>query len=316
MSKSILQTTGYLDAWAEALSEGDDIPGTAAAIFGELNQIRLSVRTDEWLDYAAGTFRAHALHGLLLQEPLSRRAFEKPRGYAGDAAMIDLIYAPEDAQIANLDELTCLGRALYSDWIVDLATCRGVRARRAMIRARLNELAETREAPKVLSVASGHLREALRCAALERGAIGRFVALDQDAASLAVVAGEHGDQGVETVLGGVGDIVHRRIALGEFDFIYATGLYDYLPTPIAQQLTSALFAMLEPNGILVFANILPDVESRGYLEACLDWRMLHRSRTELRQLVSTLPGDCVGGISIYAEPFGQFAFVEAQRRAR
>src|SRR6185436_14902071 len=50
-------------------------------------------REDEpaaWGSYAA-TCRHHPICGLLHQDPFTYRAFSKPRGYAGDAVMMDYI---------------------------------------------------------------------------------------------------------------------------------------------------------------------------------------------------------------------------------
>src|ERR1700739_1428470 len=42
--------------------------------------------------------QAHSLHKRMLEDPFTRRAFEKPRGYVGDAVMLDYIYRPQDLQ--------------------------------------------------------------------------------------------------------------------------------------------------------------------------------------------------------------------------
>jgi extracellular factor (EF) 3-hydroxypalmitic acid methyl ester biosynthesis protein len=316
MSRSILETTTYLDAWADSLCSSENVHPTIDELFTELNNIRLSVSTEDWRSYAGSTFREHRLHGMLLEDPFSRRAFEKPRGYAGDAETIDYIYAGEDsACLPDTRLLSPLGRRLYFEWMLDIDTCRAVRTRRAIIRTRLELLARERERPHVLSVACGHLREAVRCEAVGDRALGRFVALDQDPASLALVKADYAEFGVEAVCAGVGDIVRNKVALGDFDFVYATGLYDYLPTNVAQRLTSALFSVLRPGGTLLFANILPHVQSRGFLEACMDWWMVYRGLVELAQVASSIDDNLVAGIRTFADPLDQFAFLEAERRS-
>ena len=316
MSASILQTTSYLEAWANSLESEERCSATINELFAELNHIRLSVTTEEWRNFVGTTFREHRLHRLLLEEPFTRRAFNKPRGYAGDAATLDYIYAPEDLpSLPDIKQLSPLGRRLYFDWMIDLDTCRAVRTRRSIVRTRLEALARECERPHVLSVACGHLREAVRCEAVADRALGRFVALDQDPASLALVKAEYAPLGVEAVCAGVGDIMRGKVALGEFDFVYATGLYDYLPTKVAQRLTLAMFSMLRPGGTLLFANILPHVQSRGYLEACMDWWMVYRSRVELAQVASCIDDDRLARIGTFADPLDQFAFLEAERRS-
>ena len=316
MSRSVLESTGYLDEWAHDLSAGESVRPTIEYLFAELNQIRLSVRTEEWNHFVTEKVRPHPLHRLLMEEPLSRRAFEKPRGYAGDAMMLDYVYAVEDClELPQLLALSDLGRRLYFDWMVHMQTSRAVRTRRAIIRGRLNELSLIRHRPDVLSVACGHLREAVGCSAIQNRRLGRLVAVDQDEKSLSVVRSEYAQFGVEAVRAGIGDIIRGRFKRGEFDFIYATGLYDYLPSFVAQRLTSALFAMLRPGGTLLLANILPHVESRGYLEACLDWWMVYRSRSELAQLAAGLDPRDIDEMRLFTDPHEQFAFLEVDRRS-
>ena len=55
----------------------------------------------------AHAIRKHPLYGLVVEDPYTRRARDKPRGYAGDAVMLDYVYAgapPGD------EELSALGR--------------------------------------------------------------------------------------------------------------------------------------------------------------------------------------------------------------
>jgi hypothetical protein len=91
---------------------------------------------------------------LLLQSPFTRRAYEKPRGYAGDAVLMDLIYgiAPPG------DDLSPLGGLLYG-YEFDSPCFQSVRTRRAILACELDKVATGRPHVRVLSVSSGHLRE-------------------------------------------------------------------------------------------------------------------------------------------------------------
>ncbi len=314
MSESILSTTRFLDCWATQLQVDKDIAATMASIFSELNEIRLSVSTESWKQFAVTTFRAHPLMDLLLQDPFTRRAFTKPRGYPGDAVTFDFIYTQEDgAPAPSCEEATELGKQVH-DYIMQVEGCQAVRARRGVIRQKLHDLAAQRLRPHVLSVGCGHLREAVQCAAFLEGRFGRYVGLDQDTASLAVVARNFGDFGVETIAASVRDLVKGDIALTGFDFVYATGLYDYLPTAVAQKLSAVLFEMLNPGGCLLFANFLPHMSGRGYLEACLDWWLIYRSTSEMLQISEALPERDIESLSLFAEAYQNFLFLEVQRK--
>ena len=50
-------------------------------------------------------------------------------------------------------------------------------------------------------------------------------------------------------------LLTRGHKLGKFDFIYASGLYDYLAHNVAVKLTKTFLPMLKPNGTFLFRII-------------------------------------------------------------
>src|SRR6185369_13041245 len=61
------------------------------AVFQALLDARNQMSGADWAEFASG-IRSHELWDVFCQDPLTRRAFEKPRGYAGDAVMMDFVY--------------------------------------------------------------------------------------------------------------------------------------------------------------------------------------------------------------------------------
>src|SRR6185503_16334963 len=74
----------------------------------------LSLRREEepetWPDFARSCLD-HPLRHVLHQDPFTYRAFSKPRGYAGDAVMMDYIYGLGEMDRAAR-EATPMGRAI------------------------------------------------------------------------------------------------------------------------------------------------------------------------------------------------------------
>lgn len=299
---------------AAARIEGGDVEAGIALTFAHLYELRRSAPTEAWREALVPECRRHPLMRLLQQDPMTARGFAKPRGYAGDAELLDFIYGPEDGRApAALRTASELGRRVHAE-VVRAPAAAAVRARRRMVCEKLNALAARRPGLHVLSLACGHLREAERCEAVRSGRVGRFVAVDQDDASLAVVARELAPLGVEPVAASVRDLLRGRVELGTFDFVYSAGLYDYLPMPTAQELTRRLFDMLNPGGHLLLANFLPGISSAGYMEAYMDWWLLYRTKAELLQLTDRVPECELATTALYVEESQNVGFVELERR--
>ena len=310
-----INSTNFLDMGAAKLERVEDVAETMAGICFVLNGMRHYVSESTWKQFVAHECRQHPLMQLLQQDPLTSRAFTKPRGYAGDAVMMDMMYAAEHGydlpEVAGISEL---GRQLY-EYQIQSPAPKAVRARRRIICEKVDNLAIRTPKAHILSLACGHLREAYDCPALQEGRLGRYVAIDQDKESLAVVEREVGPLGVETLAASVRDILKGRVPLANFDLVYTTGLYDYLTEPVARRLCEILFGMLNPGGRLLIANFLPSISNVGYMEAFADWWLIYRTEAELLRLAETLPDEQVETINLFVEENKNIAFLEVSRKS-
>src|SRR5215472_7964608 len=91
-----INSTDFLDMGAARLEHVEDVAETMAGLFFVLNGMRPYVSESTWKQFATKECRQHPLMQLLQHDPLTYRAFSKPRGYAGDAVMMDMVYAAED----------------------------------------------------------------------------------------------------------------------------------------------------------------------------------------------------------------------------
>ena len=140
-------------------------------LFGGLALLRRGSAPESWRA-AIAECRRHPLLNQLHEDPFTRRAFAKPRGYAGDAVMLDYVYGREELWPEPV--ATPLGRAIFR-YTTLAPAAEGVRARRGFMADLLDRLAETIGHPHVLSVAAGHLREANLAAAVRRRRLGRQI---------------------------------------------------------------------------------------------------------------------------------------------
>ncbi len=247
--------------------------------------------------------REHPLHALVQQDPYTQRAFAKPRGYAGDAVMMDFIYdgVPPPGTSA-------LGAAVFA------ATTRvpmglSVRWRRQLLRSLIDDTAVAVEGARMLSVASGHCRELDGSHVQAPWFSGEFVALDQDPLSCAEVRRVQAGHRVRVVCEGVRDLLaaDAAAALGRFDLIYSAGLYDYLPDALARRLTQRLLGLLRPGGRLLVANFVPGGSGRGYMELFMDWTLVLRSPAQLEALAAEAGATLLQG---FVDPHRNVAYAE------
>jgi len=267
-----------------------DEPGTVEDIMTELMSglwmLRKRVQPEVWKEIARQCV-THPLREIIHQDPFSARSFRKPRGYSGDAVMIDYIYS-KNCRLGEHDEVTALGERIFS-YNCDTPACAAVRTRRDLVASIIDQVCALHDRPDILSVACGHLREATLCRSIAAGDAGRLIALDQDELSIGVVDREMSDLGVIPVCSSIKSLFRSELAHEKFDFIYSTGLYDYLDDRIATKLTSRLFAMLNPGGRLLLANFLPDIWGAAYMESFMGWQLIYRTPEQLINLASQIP---------------------------
>jgi len=251
--------------------------------------------------------RLHSLRELLHQDPLTERAFSKPYGYQGDADLLDIIYRQDWAGIYH-KPVSLLGRRIF-DYTIACKAPSAVRTRRDMLAGTIERVCERVRRPHILSVACGHLREASLAPSVMAGHVGRFVALDQNAAAIATVNRELGRLGVRAVQGSIKLVLGGPLAEERFDLIYAAGIYDYLEDRFARRLTAKLFNMLKPAGQLLIANFLPDIEDVGYMEIYMDWRLNYRDAAAMEGLTRDIQAR-IADQRIYSDVTNNIAFLE------
>src|SRR5688572_13318319 len=162
-------------------SQSEDVSRQAMDdLFLALRDRRLASKPDEWPNFTQKC-RQHPLMHVMHLDPFTFRAFSKPRGYAGDAVMMDYIYRREETWSCPTGDST--GQCIFN-YTTSAPASEGVRARRAFIASFIDRLAERRKQPHVLALASGHLREANLSSAIRRKRLGRLVAVDVDQESL------------------------------------------------------------------------------------------------------------------------------------
>lgn len=265
----------------------DGLPtvGILDRLGARLHELRRSSSPEVW-DAVIALSRQHPLRDVLMQDPLTNWSATKPRGYSGDASLLDIYY-----KHASMDDLladcSALGRQIY-DYTSEVPASEAGRERCRILARTVDETAErTVEPAEIFAVAAGHLREAEICTSLPAGRIKRWVALDQDPVSIEVMTARPSNGVVQPLNGSVLGLLRRSYDLGTFDLVYASGLYDYLQDKTAVKLLQRLVEMVRPGGSLLFANFSDEITSDGYMETFMDWPLILRSEADMWRIINS-----------------------------
>lgn len=294
----------WLDQTARRLEHG---PTRLAfqELIADLWQLRAVLPAARWQAFIAQA-RAHPLAQLIWQDPFLDHSRRRPRGYPGDAALLDWIY--EAFSHEHAPDPSSIGGKVYGVSMNSMACC-AVRWRRDHLAARLVKLGPSGRA---MSLAAGHLREARMVLRMGHD-LPRIDALDQDPRSLAEISATLPGELVRTHHVGVRELLKRTWEDGDdgYDLVYAAGLYDYLSDEVAAALNARLLERAAVGGTVLVANFLPGVPNVGHMECFMDWFLTFRTQEQLEGTFAAL-GDRVA-LRSFTDPFRNVVYTEATR---
>jgi extracellular factor (EF) 3-hydroxypalmitic acid methyl ester biosynthesis protein len=268
-------------------------------------------------DDAHPAYRAYyrdQLMPLLSASPLLRRALDKPLGYAGDYEMMNMLYrdhaegdslfakamnvyaAREPAAQANINRLDYLGNRIRS--LIYEFDGRPVR----IASIGCGPSAEL----KLLLEQSPELGKRLDVALIDQ----EDRAITYCERTLGPLAAATGAR-VHFIKESIRRLLTEKqlsATLGQRDFIYSAGLFDYLEQRSFAALLSSLYEALIPGGQLAIGNVAKDNPTRWFMEYCLDWYLIHRSPQDLEEFAKALSPPPMRSV-VDAEPLGVNLFL-------
>ncbi len=250
-----------------ALLEAGEVQSAMLLMMGQFNA--LTDQSDVF-EFSTKTLRSHKLHELLMQDPYTARAFQKPRGYPGDAALIDLFYDQQPPP-----ETSALGRAMF-EVSGNVPGAAAVRERRVVAERLLADA--WGQGKSICVLACGHLREADALAGKD---LRRVTAVDLDPLSLERVREKHGAR-INLVQANVFSYLRAAAKAGEtFDLIYTLGLTDYLDERAMALLHRLAARCLARQGTFFLANFLKGHLTEGWMDAAMAWPLICRDEAAL-----------------------------------
>jgi len=244
--------------------------------------------------------RKHVWDLILASEFLARTNL-KPRGYAGDSAMMHMVY-----------DRDFRGQTLFARFLhrhpIETHAAQAVRNRIGLLSGLLTarheaEASRLRGEPlRIMSVACGparELRDVITTAAQARAF--SITLLDQDTQALQEAQSELAGITARVGVPIAGRVLQESVRTmlrtpeldrlwGRFDFLYSMGLFDYLTPPVARAVLMRLYSLLEPGGEMVIGNFHVGNRTRFYMEYWMDWVLFYRTEDEFLDLASDLVG--------------------------
>jgi extracellular factor (EF) 3-hydroxypalmitic acid methyl ester biosynthesis protein len=284
----------------------------------ELKHVVADFSTEEYKHH--GFFFRKQLWHFILCCPILARTNLKPRGYPGDSEMMRMVYLNDyqgDSTFAKL----------FHKHVVEHPAAQSVRNRIKLIAKLLDSVnTEAGFSPRmnvqVLSVGCGPAFE-LQDVMMSPNDCKKynFTLLDQDSLAHSEAAAlvnniekrfdckinvDYLECSVRTML------FSRKLKqnLGQFDFIYSMGLFDYLAAPVAKAVLKNLYQILKPGGKMVIGNFHVSNPSKYYMDYWCDWVLLHRTEEEFIDLSK---GCDATDVSVLFEDTGSQMFLNIKK---
>ena len=308
------KTTSRLEMFSKDPIEEVVFKQVEPDFFGYVD-LAMSRLNDLVFPFDAATHRTHRdyfhkqLWNLISQSPFAYRCYTKPLGYAGDYAMMNMIYGDPykgDTFFAKLwNKYFCsynLAAQAYRNRIAFL-----IHHMEAVVQ---NGIKEGRKS-RILSMACGPANELVefmnQC---DMSSQAELTLVDKEPEALyfahEMLLEAKTGKGRQTNLHVYAISLMQLLmspslhfsSLHQQDFIYCTGLFDYLSPRLCRRALQRFFELLNDGGLLVIGNYDPCNPFKAGMEYCLEWHLRYRTQAELIQLAS----DAVGAASrIYCE---------------
>jgi extracellular factor (EF) 3-hydroxypalmitic acid methyl ester biosynthesis protein len=260
------------------------------------------------------------LQPLLLCAPFANRTFSKPRGYAGDYEMVNMIGR-------NGFEGNSLFAKMVHRWFVQQPPAEAHRNRVQYLAERIDKevgrIFPMHRIARIFNFACGpaiEVQKFVQSSILADHA--EFTLADFDDETLGygqkLINQLIAKRGLDTLVRFEKKSVHQLIKDRQklarqtpYDFVYCAGLFDYLPHNTCKQLMENFYEFVAPGGLLLATNVSPTNPLRYGMEHLLDWHLIYRNEREMRALSPSLARD--EDIRIHSDSTGVNLFLEIRK---
>lgn len=283
------------------------VPSTAHVVpfMYALEQTRASKSNDEWRTLAKTSPVIRSWRFFLSMDPYTRWGLVKPRGYPGDATLMDFAYGHPSIQ-ALVTESGPAAATIYAA-TSGAKQSQSARERIELLRDEIVSMATLRTI-SAISIAAGHARELETIPESVRTQLLTFTAIDLDSASL--------HQAQESARSIDFRPIRRNVIKDDLtnvvpgDLVYSLGLFDYLTEEYAIAVLNKMLALTKSGGKCIVANLATDAANLGYCEAIMDWWMITRNEKEMLAFANSCAAVKAGDFKLNLHRKGCFHYLE------
>ncbi|OEU65976.1 MAG: hypothetical protein BA867_06930 [Desulfobacterales bacterium S5133MH16] len=250
-----------------------------------------------------------------MRSRFAERAYYKPKGYAGDFLMIEMIYRNKPEGDGKLG-------TIIDEWCLNSRSAMAIRGRRKLLSREIGGLTEKKlkdgNPIQIMNLACGSNRELFdflsKCEYSDRI---EALCVDIDSEAL-----KYTDKRVNVfphnaaltlmtenlVKWSLGKVSHN---IGMQDIIYSSGLMDYLDNRLFLAFINRCYDHLKPDGVLMVGNFAPTNPNRVVMDHILYWQLIHRDKKVLEDLL--FQSRFGGNIEILAEEQEINLFIKATK---
>ncbi|MDB2550615.1 hypothetical protein N9X24_01980 [Rickettsiales bacterium] len=254
-----------------------------------------NISKDQFLIYQKLT--QEKIGRFFMSSPFPNRAFNKPLGFVGDYKMMYMIQELEDE-----------GGSLFSQFInvyyTNIPISNSVKNRTDILAkslqnivndAKNNGLSEV----QILSIGCGPALEVKKYLKQNNSNIKTiFNLLDFNRETLefaqdqSLILTKDTNSKINLIEESVYNLMHHKsfeeILGKKCDFIYCSGLFDYLSNKLCKKLVDIFYNSLNKGGKLLITNMHLDNNDRHLMELLLDWHLIYRKESDVVNFVNNL----------------------------
>lgn len=298
----------FLDLINNKCKNGTIAKEDIETLFNVLNRVQKGLPERYWKSVVVPKVQVHPVRTFIHEDPCTKHSYDKPKGYAGDAELISYFYNRKPSA-----KISDIGKHVFNI-VVNHETGFSVRERASLIAREIDHLKDEVTKPRILSIACGQLFEASLSESVLLDDLDEIVGIDQDQNAVDFVNTRFEALPVRAETYSVKDLIRRPLQLGTFDFIYSSGLYDYLEEQVARKLNETIFRMLNPGGRLLVTNFMPETPARGYMETFMDWHLIYRQIRDMEAISNSIPHEEILNKSIYKSRHSNIIYLNIRKK--